>query len=313
MDLSHWARRGRRALALLTLRQPSFWGRSWRHRLARLLIYAAFCYVVLVVFMLLQEDLFLYGPRQVELDKPPAGAEIENVEMTSRLGERIHAWWSKSKDWQPEQGAVLLCHGNGGNLSHRGRVLTHWIKEIGVAVLLFDYPGYGQSSGVPTEASCYAAGDAAYDWLVDVPKVPPERIILYGGSLGSGIATNLASRWPHRALVLVSAFTSFPDEAQAHFPWLPARWLVRHRFDNLSKIAHCRGPVFIAHSTHDGLIPFEQAERLYAAAGEPKRFLTMRNYPHNDVPSDDFYPALHDFLTQCEHPAHTSRMKSPGG
>jgi fermentation-respiration switch protein FrsA (DUF1100 family) len=306
MGNSSWTRRCGHALMFVTLRHPAFWEQSWKHRLGRISLYLAIGYVALLVFLLLLEDFFLYGPRQVELDRPPAGVQVEDIDLTSRRGDRIHAWWSKAEDWRPEQGAVLLCHGNGGNLSHRSQVLTYWTKEIGVAVLIFDYPGYGQSSGVPSEDGCYAAGDAAYDWLCEVARVPAERILLYGGSLGGGIATDLASRRPHRALVLVAAFTSFPDMAQTRFPWLPGRWLVRNRYDNLSKIARCRGPVFLAHSPQDGLIPFAQGERLFAAAPEPKRFFPMPNYHHVDVPTDDFYPALRRFLAECERVARVN-------
>jgi fermentation-respiration switch protein FrsA (DUF1100 family) len=80
----------------------------------------------------------------------------------------------------------------------------------------------------------------------------------------------------------------------------PGRWLVRNRYDNIGKIGHCRGPVFIAHSPQDGLIPFAQGERLFAAAPEPKRFYPMPNYHHNDLPTADFYPALRRFLADCE-------------
>lgn len=278
----------------------ALWRRSWKHKLGRFTIYFAIVYIAILVLLLALEDFFLYGPREVELSKPPLGVVVENVEMTSRHGDRIHAWWSKAADWRPEQGAVLFCHGNGGNLSHRGQVVPHWIEEIGVAVLLFDYPGYGQSSGAPSEGGCYAAGDAAYDWLRETAQVPAERILLYGGSLGGGIATDLASRHPHRALVLVAAFTSFPDMAQKSYPWLPGRWLVRNQFDNLRKIAKCRGPVFIAHAPQDSLIPFSQAERLIAAAPEPKRLFRMANYYHIDVPIKDFYPVLRRFLANCE-------------
>lgn len=290
----------RSVLSILTLRHPAFWERSWKHRLGRVMIYIALCYVAILVVLLLLENFFLYGPRQAELDQPPSGLVVEDIELTSVRGDRIHAWWSKPSAWQPEQGAVLFCHGNGGNLSHRGRVMIPWLHEMHLAVLLFDYPGYGHSSGVPSEAGCYAAGDAAYDWLCQTAQVPPQRILLYGGSLGGGIATDLAARRPHRALVLVAAFTSFPDMAQKQYPWLPGRWLVRNRYENLQKIARCSGPVFIAHAPQDRLIPFRQAERLYAAAAEPKYLFPMPDYHHVDIPTDEFYPALRAFLKRAK-------------
>jgi fermentation-respiration switch protein FrsA (DUF1100 family) len=257
----------------------------------------------MILILLCLEDFFLFGPRDHWMAAPPHGIDVENVEITSRLGDRLHAWWSVPKDWRPEQGAVIFCHGNAGNLSYRGKALSYWLDEMRQAVLLFDYPGFGLSTGEPSEMGCYAAGDAAYDWLREVKYVPAERILIYGGSLGGGIATDLASRRPHRALVLVASFTSFPDMAQKSYPWLPGRWLVHNRFDNLGKIAACRGPVFIAHGTRDGLIPFTQGERLFAAAREPKRFLTMTDYRHMDLPNNDFYPALRDFLADCERTA----------
>src|SRR5205085_697993 len=123
-------------------------------------------------------------------------------------------------------------------------------------------------------------------------------------------AVDLASRRPHRALVLVSTFTSFPDMAQKVYPWLPGRWLVHNQFNSLDKIARCRGPVFIAHDRADGLIPFGQAERLFAAAPGPKQFLVMRGVGHGDALSADGYDALHRFLSAAEgRAAAGSRLK----
>jgi hypothetical protein len=249
--------------------------------------------------MLSLEDRLLYVPSTAaQWFEPPAGLPVREVELTSRDGNRIGAWWSAPAGWKPSDGAVLFSHGNGGNLSHRGWVLRPWHDEMRLAVLLYDYPGFGRSTGTPSEAGCYAAADAAYDWLVEAQKVPGERIILYGGSLGGGIATDLAARRPHRALVLVSAFTSFPDMAQQLYPWLPGRWLVHNRFDNLGKIASCCGPVFITHSRSDGLIPFAHGERLFAAAGAPKQFVPTDGHPHNDSPATEVFPALRRFLDE---------------
>jgi fermentation-respiration switch protein FrsA (DUF1100 family) len=168
--------------------------------------------------------------------------------------------------------------------------------EMKQAVLVFDYPGYGKSGGACSEAGCYASGEAALDWLTQAQKVSPRRIVLYGGSLGAAIATDLAARRPCRALFLVAPFTSFPDVAQERFPWLPGRWLVRNQFDNLGKIGACRAPVFIAHEADDRLIPFSQGRRLFAAAPEPKELFVLHGGWHNDQPGPAVYPALRAFL-----------------
>src|SRR5262249_43741555 len=155
---------------------------------------------------------------------------------------------------------------NGNNLSGRGGNILRWKNALHRAVLIYDYPGYGRSTGKPTEAGCYAAADAAYDFLVEQQKVPPTEMILLGSSLGGAMAHDLAVRRDNRMLILINAFTSFPDMAQKTFPWLPARWLVRNRLDNLTKIKSCSSPIFITHGTADDLIPFSQGERLFAAA-----------------------------------------------
>ena len=168
----------------------------------------------------------------------------------------------------------------------------------GQAVLIFDYPGYGRSGGKPTEAGCYAAGDAAYDWLIDAQKIAGERIMLYGGSLGGGMATELASRRPHRARARQPPSRRCRTWRRRNSPGCRRRWLVHNRFDNLGKIAGCRGPVFIAHGTADRLMPFAQAERLFAAANKPKRFFPMIGLDHNDRPRIDYDEALRRFFAE---------------
>src|SRR5205823_13480289 len=107
---------------------------------------------------------------------------------------------------------------------------------LNVSVLIYDYPGYGRTAGRANEANCYAAGEAAYEWLAATAKVDPGRVVLLGASLGGSMAVDLAQRPEHRAPVLVQPFRSIPDLAQARFPWLPARYFVRHQFDNTAKI-----------------------------------------------------------------------------
>ena len=244
------------------------------------------------------ENALIYRPvRASEEWFPPPNERVQDVALHSADGTRLHAWWCLRDG---ADGAVLYCHGNAGNLSHRGGAVAKWQEFLNLSVLIFDYPGYGKSTGKPSEAGCYAAADAAYDWLTRQAAVPPERVVIYGGSLGGAVAVETGRRRPHRALVLVSAFTSLPDIAQKVYPWLPVRWLVRSRFDNLAKIGQCTGPVFIAHGDADQLVPFAHGERLFAAAHEPKAFWPMKGHDHNDPPGPDFHGALRDFLARVE-------------
>jgi fermentation-respiration switch protein FrsA (DUF1100 family) len=250
-----------------------------------------------MVLLLFLENRLLYHPvRGDEEWHPPPNALVQDIELEA-AGAKLHAWWCPPPEWDTARGAMLYCHGNAGNLSNRADAIADWQQERGEAILIFDYPGYGRSDGKPSEAGCYAAGEAAYDWLVENQHVAPGRLILLGRSLGGGVATHLAVQSPHRALVLISPFTSVPDMAQKQFPWLPGRWLVRNRFDNLARIEDCHEPLFIAHGTDDGLVPFTQAETLFAAANEPKYLFPMTGVGHNAPLGREFYLRLRDFLS----------------
>jgi fermentation-respiration switch protein FrsA (DUF1100 family) len=249
-------------------------------------------------------------PHTQDWQPPPPGLHVEDLDLA---GGKVHAWWATPPGWTAAQGALLYCHGNAGNLSHRGEGLRRWLDAFGIGVLIFDYPGYGKSHGLPTEASCYAAADAGYDWLTAAANVPPEKLLLYGGSLGGAVAIDVASRRTHRALVLVSAFSSLADMARKQFPWLPTRWLVRDQWDNINKIHRTRGPVFIAHGTADRVVPFAQGQRLFAAANEPKQFFALHGYDHHHSPGPDFYHALGRFLDDHPEPAvHTCTGAAAG-
>lgn len=243
------------------------------------------------------ENRFIYHPvRDAEDWEAPPNSLVEDVYVRIADGTVIHAWWCPPRGWQSAQGAVLYCHGNAGNLSHRAEAIACWQRELGHAILIFDYPGYGRSGGNPSEAGCYAAAEAAYHWLVNQGGLRPQGVILFGGSLGGAVAVDLAVRRPHHALILSKTFTSIADMARLHFPWLPVRWLIRNRFDSLSKLECCPGPVFIVHGTADQIVPFSHGKRLFAAAPEPREYLELTGHDHNDVLPHEFYPALAAFL-----------------
>jgi len=273
--------------------------RRWPRFVFRAFLFLVVCYVTVLGVLLLLEDRMLFAPGG-EWSPPRPGVTVQDVHLTIADGTPIHAWWSAPKDWRPADGAVLFCHGNGGNLSYRQRIYAPWHDVFHMAVIVMDYPGYGRSGGSVSERGCYAVADAAYDWLTTVQHVEPHRLILMGGSLGSAVAIDMAVRHPSRALFLFSAFSSFPDMAQAKAPMFPGRWLVHNQFDSLGKVPACRVPLFLAHDRDDHLIPFRQAERLFAAAPEPKRFQPLTGGRHNDQPPLEVYLAFRDFLATCE-------------
>jgi fermentation-respiration switch protein FrsA (DUF1100 family) len=302
MSAALWPRRSP-LLSLLLLRSYPQARQPWLYALARAGVACGYLYLAVVVALLALEDRLLFSPRTAAdyWEPPPPGFEPEDVEITTRDGTRLHGWWSAPPYWTPEQGAFLYLHGNACNLSTLGLSAQTWRDQLNVGVLLIDYPGYGHSEGTASEAGLYAAGDAAYDWLTNEKKVPPKRLLIHGLSLGGGVAVDLASRRPHRALILTSTFTSFPDEAQAVVPFVPARWLVHNQFRNLDKIPQIKTPIFIAHSTTDALIPFSQSQRLYdAATSEHKRFLPIEDGPHDLREEWQIHLAVREFLQEVD-------------
>jgi fermentation-respiration switch protein FrsA (DUF1100 family) len=252
------------------------------------------------VVMAWLENRLVYRPRRAEdswIDPPDP--QVRDVWFTSPNGTRLHAWFLPH---ETGTGAVLLSHGNGGNLSHRGHLIENLRRHLGRSILVYDYPGYGKSEGRPGEARCYAAGDAALRWLTEREGVPADRVVLLGESLGGGVAVDLAARHNHEALVLLLTFTSLPDVARRFYPWLPCQTLMSNRFDSLSKIGRCRQPVFIAHGMADQVVPFGQGQQLFAAANEPKRFLPLEGHSHNIFLPEQFYVALREFLSEHQRP-----------
>jgi uncharacterized protein len=274
---------------------------SWRRRIARWLVRAALCYIVVLIVMMLLENRLVYHPSSaVEYWRAPAALDVEEVTLEGLEHLSVHAWWCPMEKWTPQDGALIYCQGNGGNLSMRSEPLKQWLHQGHTSVLIFDYPGYGHSEGAPSESGCYAAAQAAYDWLIRTKQVPAERILIYGVSLGGGVATDLASKNPHRALILLMTFTSLPDAASWHYPWLPTHWLMRNRFDSIAKICRCSKPIFIAHGTADRVVGFQLGKRLYAAAPEPKRFMSIAGGEHDEMIPDGFFTNLHAFLREVE-------------
>jgi fermentation-respiration switch protein FrsA (DUF1100 family) len=249
------------------------------------------------VLLLLLENALVYHPTPAtdHWARPPA-PEVRDVVLATEDGE-IHSWWLPCPG---SSGALLYLHGNAGNLSDRGDAVLRLRDTLGLSVLIIDYPGFGKSTGSPSEQGCYRAGEAAYVWLTQVEKIPPAEIVLFGKSLGGGVATDLASRKDHRALALIKTYTSLPDVGSYLYPWLPVRMLMRNRFDSLNRMAACRRPVFVAHGTADELIPFALGQRLYQAANEPKEFFAMPGLTHNDPFPEEFYAAFKEFLRK--HP-----------
>ena len=202
----------------------------------------------------------------------------EDVWLTTGDNVRIHAAWLQSGEPGP---AVLFFHGNAGNLSGRLPFMAAIQEELGCSVLIVDYRGYGKSDGSPSEQGLYSDADAALAWLSN-KGFAPERVLVWGNSLGGGVATELATRHDVGALVLSSTFTSIPDMAKRSFPFIPSG-LVRTQFDNLGKVGRISAAIVIVHSRQDALIPYQMAEQLTEVASPGTQLVLLDGPDHNEV------------------------------
>ena len=248
--------------------------------IVNLLMAAAVAYALIMLFVFLYQPRLVYFPQvERELTATPraAGLDYEDVTLTTADNVKLHGWWVPSRN---ARGTILLMHGNAGNISHRLGYLTMF-NRLGYSVLLFDYRGYGKSGGHPDEEGTYRDAEATWLHLTGTRNVAPRDIVMVAESLGGGVATWLALKYPPRALVLASTFRSVPDLGAQIYPWLPVRLLARITYDNLARIARVDAPVLIAHSRDDDVIPFAHGEALFAAAREPKQMLVLAG-GHND-------------------------------
>jgi uncharacterized protein len=250
-------------------------------------------YLLLVILMLAMENSLIYFPSVYPNgDWNPQGLKFEDAWFESADGTKLHGWYVPHAD---PRAIVLIAHGNGGNLSHRSELLE-LLNELGVSAMIFDYRGYGRSSGSPTEAGILADARAARRWLAERAGVRETDVVLFGESLGGGVMVDLAAADGARALVLESTFTSLPDVAAYHYPWLPVRLLMRTRLNSAAKIAAYHGPLLQIHGDADTIIPLAIGRRLFDAAGEPKQLVVIPGGDHNDPHTPQFVAALDKFL-----------------
>ena len=236
--------------------------------------------VAVLAFFWLAQRRIMYFPSH---DVPPPAqvglARAENVTFKTADGLTLHGWFVPSS--VGEAATVIVFNGNAGNRSYRADLAGRLVAQ-GLAVLLFDYRGYGGNDGSPTEGGLALDARAARDYVLSRADVTPSRIVYFGESLGSGVAVGLAVEHPAAAVVLRSPFTSFVDVGRVHYGWLPVGVLLRDRYASLDRIRQINSPLLVIAGSNDTIIPVGQSRRLFDAAREPKRLVIVEGADHND-------------------------------
>jgi fermentation-respiration switch protein FrsA (DUF1100 family) len=228
-------------------------------------------------------------------DPGDVGLEYEDVWFDAADGVQLHGWWVPAKDAP----VLVWFHGNGGNISHRLENIQLLHELVGVQVFIFDYREYGRSAGRISREGTFLDAAAAYGYVTATKGVSAADVVLFGRSLGTALATDLAGNHPCRSLILESAFTNSSDMAKMLAPFL-FDWRPKVPYDNLGKIDKVKVPVLVIHGTDDEIIPVDMGRRVFAAAHEPKELYLISGAHHNDtylMGGRAYFQRLQDFIS----------------
>ncbi len=247
-------------------------------------------YLVAVAGLYAFQRRMMYHPPTAATSPAETGLPIQVVPLTTTDGEHLIAWWLPA---QPGKPTLLYFGGNGDSLQTQENRWTR-IAAAGVGFFAINYRGYGGSSGHPTEAGLHADAEAAYAWLS--ARIPPSEIVIHGFSLGTGVASKLASDHPARALILEAPYTATVDVAQTQFPWVPTHILMKDQFRSRDWIGKVRMPLLVIHGDADSVIAFHFGRELFSMAHQPKTFVEMVGSDHNTLARDGEYDHIWRFL-----------------
>lgn len=260
---------------------------------ASLAALAAYAGIILLAY--LAQERLIYFPSKALMGSPEQiGLAYESVWIRTEDQVRIHGWFVPTANARQ---TVLFLHGNAGNISHRLQSLRLF-NALGLSVLIVDYRGYGNSEGKTDEQGTYRDADAAWRYLTQTRELAPESIVVFGRSLGGAVAVWLAGTRRVGGLIMEASFTSLPELARRHYPWLPVKALARIHYPSLARLPNVGCAVLIAHSRNDEVVPFWHGKTLYASALQPKRFVELEG-GHNDgfiVTGERYAESLRSFF-----------------
>ncbi len=241
-----------------------------------LLLFGLIAYLAICLLLYVMQSRLIFFPempgRQLEATPKAVNLDYEDVRVETEDGVSLHGWYIPAANAKI---TLLFCHGNAGNISHRLESIALF-NSLGLNVLIFDYRGYGQSTGKISEAGFYQDAYTMWQVLTDKKGIEAENIVLFGRSLGAAITSQLATKVKAGGVILESAFTSVPGMGAKLYPLFPLRLLTRFQLNNVAHVQAIPSPLLVVHSEDDEIIPFAQGQAVYERAHEPKTFLRIR-------------------------------------
>jgi fermentation-respiration switch protein FrsA (DUF1100 family) len=275
--------------------------------LVKLLLALASAYAVLAVAAFIAQRKLMYFPDPERV--PPASFALTGVEervLTAPDGARLVAWYGRAKPGRP---TILYFHGNAGNLGNRSERFRKYLAR-GLGVYMLSYRGYNGSTGSPTERDNVADATLAYEALRS-EGVRVEDIVLYGESLGSGVAVQLAAAKPVGGVILDAPYTSIVDVAAKAYPYFPVRWFMFDRYETLRHLPQVHAPLLVIHGEEDGIIPVAMGRDVYAAANAPKEIATFPGAGHSDHHLYGSTEEVFRWIARLGHHARHPRLEQP--
>ena len=250
--------------------------------------------IILITAVSIQRNLIFYPGKLAQDYKFNIKSNVEEIFLTTVDGERINALFFLGK--KPE--VILYFHGNAGDLSG-WQFVSEDFTAMDYSFLIIDYRGYGKSSGIITEQGLYLDAEAAFRFLIEQKGFLARQILVYGRSIGSGVAVDLASKKEIKGLVLEAPYVSLKKLANEKAPWLlPSLWL-RFHFNNMEKINHVRCPIIFIHGSDDTLIPPSHSKKLFEVFLGKKKIVILENGTHNDLGSfEEYHKSMRSLLNE---------------
>ena len=249
-------------------------------------------YLALAGFLYVSQKRLTYHPDTKRVAPPALGLiGVREITLNPPGGDKVLAWYGKAKPGQP---TLLYFHGNGGSLATRAERIGKYLA-LGRGLFMMSYRGYSGSTGEPSEAANVADAKLAYDTLI-AEGVGPQDIIIYGESIGSGVAVQVAAEKAAAGLVLDAPYTRLVDVAAERYPWLPVRLMMRDQYDSARYLPSLKLPLLVIHGDQDQTVPAAMGRKVFELAGGPKEIAIIKGAGHNDHHLFGSFEAVNDWI-----------------
>ena len=266
--------------------------KKFRKNLLQLILIIFFLYFFVLVFLYFYQRNLLYLPNENNYSGDKISVDIQKVKIPTSDNIELLGWYHEKN--LKDHKTLVYFHGNAGSLENRIHKLNHF-KNMNINFLIIAWRGFSGNNGKPSEEGLYIDGKSAIDWLIK-KGVDENNLILYGESLGTGVATHLAQNKNYAGVILETPFTSMIDTAKKFYPYIPVSLLLKDKFENYKKIKNINSPILVMHGEVDQIVPFFMGKKIYELANEPKYSYFTKYDDHMMEYDENLVLALKSFV-----------------